>query len=322
MSLLPLVLPNPAWGVALAFTAMLIYGVCMVMVSAFDQGQGLGSGPGSMLAALAGIPVGLLLAGWRGLTPPGIAWPDGEALVYFILAGIASTYLGRWLVFRSIELVGPGNASGLQSTSPLITAAFGWVFLNEALDLWGMTGIGLGIAGLLLMSMGVQPTLSPAGQRARGAQRGMATAALLVGLGSACAYSASHIWRAAAVRQWNEPLLGAAIGALAGTLALVLGCRSRWGGYVAQARAHPRAAGAYVAAGALQLMAQALVIASMKFIPAGVTALVSMCTPLAVMPLSFLLLRNRERLRQATAWGICITLAGIALVVLFGDSRS
>lgn len=40
------------------------------------------------------------------------------------------------------------------------------------------------------------------------------------------------------------------------------------------------------------------------------------------MPLSFLLLRNRERLRQATVWGICITLAGIALVVLFGDSRS
>jgi len=69
-------------------------------------------------------------------------------------------------------------------------------------------------------------------------------------------------------------------------------------------------------------VAQALVIASMGVIPASVAALVSMCTPLAVMPLSFLLLHNRERLRPATAWGICITLVGIALVVLFSASRS
>jgi drug/metabolite transporter (DMT)-like permease len=238
------------------------------------------------------------------------------------LAGIASTYLGRWLVFRSIELVGPSSASGLQSTSPLITAAFGWIFLNEAIGLWGMAGIALGILGLLLMSIGLRPALPLHREPTRHIQSGVATFALLVGLGSASAYSASHIFRAAAVRQWNEPLLGAAIGALAGTLALALGSHRRWRSYVAQVRSHPRAAQAYFAAGALQLVAQALVIASMRFIPASVAALVSMCTPLAVMPLSFLLLRNRERLRPATAWGICITLVGIALVVLFSASRS
>lgn len=319
---LPLLPPDVAWGVALALAAMLIYGACMVMVSAADQGQGLGSGPGSMLAALAGIPTGLVLAAWRVLAESGIAWPSGEALAFFVLAGVASTYLGRWLVFRSIELVGPSRASGLQSSSPLVTAAFGWIFLNEAIGLWGIAGIALGIFGLLLMSVGLRPALPPASEHARGVQSGVATMALLVGLGSACAYSASHIFRAAAVRQWNEPLLGAAIGALAGTLALALGSHRRRGGYAAQVRAHPRAAAAYFAAGALQLIAQAMVIASMRFIPASLAALVSMCTPLAVMPLSFLLLRNRERLRPATAWGICITLAGIALVVLFSNSRS
>lgn len=67
----------------------------------------------------------------------------------------------------------------------------------------------------------------------------------------------------------------------------------------------------------MQIAAQAMVIASMKYIPVSVAALISMCTPLVVMPLSLFALGNRERLSGVTVLGICIT-----LVVMQGAARS
>jgi drug/metabolite transporter (DMT)-like permease len=318
----PAVSPDVLLGVVLALVSMATYGVCMVVVSLAMRG--MSSGPGSMLAAAAGLPAGLLLAlvqlTWGANVEPPSVW----VVCSFALAGICSTYLGRWLVFKSIELIGPSGSAGLQSTSPLITAVFGWIFLGEAIGAIGMAGIGLGIAGLAAMSVGIGQAQRPAGidtAERPTRQGGFVSATLLVGVASAAAYSGSHIFRASAVRTWNEPLLGATIGAAAGLLALVAAGRGRIPDYVSAVRANPAGARVYFGVGVLQFIAQALVIAAMKYIPASVAALISMCTPLVVMPLSYFALRNRERLGAATVLGICITLTGMALVVLYGGAR-
>lgn len=316
----PAVAPEVLWGAALAACSMLIYGGCLVAVSVAMRG--LSSGPGSLLSAAAGVPAGLLigllqLAGGAGIEPP-----SALALAWFALAGICSTYLGRWLVFRSIELIGPSGSAGLQSTSPLLTAVFGWVFLNEAIGTLGFVGIGLGILGLVAMSVGIGQSQQRAAGARSAPQRGFASMALLVGVASAAAYSGSHVFRAAAVRSWNEPLLGATVGAVAGLLTLLVASRHKLAGYAREVRARRKDARAYLAIGVMQFIAQVLVIASMRYIPASAAALISMCTPLVVMPVSFFALGNRERLGWTTALGVCVTLAGIALVVLYGGRRA
>lgn len=303
----------------LAFLSMLTYGACMVVVSVAMRG--LSSGPGSMLAAAAGAPAGLLIALAQLFVVAGVEPPSSRALLAFALAGIFSTYLGRWLVFKSIELIGPSGASGLQSLSPLITAVFGWMFLGESIGPIGFFGITLGIMGLTAMGMGIGQSQ----QRTAGAglahQRGFVFGMLLFGLASAAAYSASHVFRATAVREWNEPLLGATVGAAAGLLTLLLASRNRLSDYAREIRAHPGGARVYLGVGVMQFIAQALVIASMRYIPASVAALISMCTPLVVMPISVFVLRREQNLGWATVFGICITLAGIALVVLCGPAH-
>ena len=267
---------------------------------------------------LAGLVTALLqLAGGATVEPPS-AW----ALCSFALAGICSTCLGRWLVFKSIEQIGPSGSAGLQSTSPLITAVFGWIFLGEVIGAVGFAGIALGIAGLIAMSVGIGQTQTAAGVRRAAPQRGFVSAFLVVGVASAVAYSGSHVFRASAGRQWDQPLLGATVGAAAGVVVLMLASRKRLGGYLCDMRANPAGARVYFAVGVMQFAGQAIVIASMKCIPASVAALISMCTPLIVMPLSIFALDNRERVRGVTVLGICITLAGIALVVLYGAARS
>lgn len=305
------------WGVALAFLAMLLYGCCMVAVSVV--GRGMRSGPGSMLAAAAGVPLGLVLAALQLLWGVDVEPPSAWAVSAFALAGVCSTFLGRWLVFKSIELIGPNSASGLQSTSPLITAVFGWIFLGQLIAPLGFVGLALGIAGLAAMSVGIghQAQQLATASKAAG-QRVFIYGSLLVGIASSAAYSGSHVFRASAIRVWNEPLLGATIGALAGLLALMAVSRNKVSDYLRDIRANPAEARVYMGVGVLQFIAQALVIASMKYIPAGVAALISMSTPLVVIPISYFALRKHEHLTWATVLGISLTLGGIALVVLFG----
>ena len=312
----PAVAPEFLWGVALAFLAMLLYGSCMVAVSVVMRG--MSGGPGSMLAAAAGVPLGLVLAALQLLWGTGVEPPSVWAVAAFVLAGICSTFLGRWLVFKSIELIGPSSASGLQSTSPLITAVFGWIFLGQLIAPLGFVGLALGIAGLAALSVGIGQAQQSATVSKDAGQRGLVYVNLLVGVASSAAYSGSHVFRASAVRVWNEPLLGATIGAVAGLLALVAASHNKLSDYVREIRANPAAARIYMGVGVLQFIAQALVIASMKYIPAGVAALISMGTPLVVMPISYFALRKQEHLTWATVLGICLSLGGIALVVLYG----
>jgi drug/metabolite transporter (DMT)-like permease len=314
----PAVSPDTLWGASLALLAMVAHGTSM-LVASFAMRR-LSSAPGSMLAAAAGVPVGLLAGAGQLAFGSGTNVPGWTAVAWLVLAGVFSTFLGRWLIFRTIERMGPSRAAGLQSTSPLITAFFGWLLLGEVLGPLGVAGIGLGIAGLFVMSMdGQRPqertTLATTWHG------GFLLAGLLVGLGSAAAYSASHVFRAAGVRQWNEPLLGATISTFAGLVALLLASHRQVRGYLREIRAQPGAARIYVAVGAMQFIGQALVTASMNFIPASLVALISMCTPLLVMPVSYFVLGKQENLSLVTVSGICITLSGIVLVVLYGGSR-
>jgi drug/metabolite transporter (DMT)-like permease len=278
-------------GCALASLAMLLFSAGMLWISLV---RGFGSGPGSIVAAMASVPAGVLCVALQLSFGADVQPPSLRAVLMFIVAGIFSTYLGRWLVFRSIETIGPSRAAGVQSVSPLITALFGWIFLAETLSGAGIFGIALGIAGLGAISVGVAPASGAGGMTRTARQNGFVFGSMLFGLGAAAAYSGSNVFRASAVREWDEPLLGTMLGALAGLGALLLAGRNQLAAYVREIRAQPVGAWTYFAVGALQFVGQVLVIASMKYIPAGLAALISMCTPLVVMPISYFVLRKQE----------------------------
>lgn len=315
MIALPTLSTEVVWGVSLATLAVLIFGCCMVLVSLTVGG--LGSGAGSMLAAGAGVPAALVVV-IAQLAFGAVPTPEIRPVLWFVAAGVLSTFLGRWLIFRSIELLGPSRAAGIQCVSPMITALFGWLVLGQLLLPIGIVGMAFGIVGLFLLSMGMshKPTTGRSPRPAR--QGGFVFASMLVGIGSATAYSASHVLRAAGVQDWNEPWLGAAIGAVSGFAALLIANHKKLADYLREMRAHPVGARIYFAVGLMQFVAQALVIASMKFIPASMAALISMSTPLVVVPLSYVFLRKQEYLSPATILGICFALAGLLLLVLYG----
>lgn len=304
-------LANPMLGAALAAAAMVLFAVCSIVTA--SAMRHLDTDAGAMIAALVNVPLGVALLLLQLLVAGPLQAASVAGLSGFLLAGVFSTYLGRWLFFKSIEAAGPTRASGFQTSSPLITALLGWLLLGQQLSPLALTGIALGVVGLATTSLGSRQARTATAQQAPAIDlRGF----VLIGLGSSTAYSVSHILRAGAITSWNEPIAGVALGAVAGTLALAIVNRRKLPQLRQRIAAQPRPAAVYAGVGCLQILAQACMIASLAHIPASIAALITMCTPLLILPASLLLFKNRERIGPFVVLGLLITIGGVALTLL------
>lgn len=290
-------------GVTLALGATAFFSGAILISTVASRR--LDSNAGSILSGVANVAVGGALVGLQALAGAAWAMPTWRGVVGFVLGGLCGTFLGRWLFFSTIRHLGPTRATVFQTLSPLAAALMAWVFLGQHLGLEGWIGTLMAAVGLVLLTprAGLQPARLTAASRL----------ALAWGLGSAVAYAAGSLFRSVGVASWNEPMAGATLGSAFGLVALLLVAHRRLHGVRAQIAAHPGSARLFLAVGALQIVAQAMLIASLNHIPVALTVLLTSCTPLLVMPLSAWLLRKDESLDVRAVIGVLITCAGVAL---------
>ena len=250
---------------------------------------------------------------------------QSQGFVLFFLAGVFSTWLGRWFFLESVVQFGPSRASIFQITSPLFTAVFAWAFLHEALQPLELAGMGLAMAGLLLVMPGaagagrtkvsVAPGLAHARAPVPDGRSRWLQSALVLGIGSSIAYSLGYIFRGAGIRRCDEALLGALIGASAGLVLHAAFSRDKRQLLGKLRAADRRGVLMFAVSGVLTISAQTCLIVSLKYIPVSVAALITLCTPVLVFPMSYLLFKNSEKITALTLLGGSLTLAGVALIV-------
>lgn len=300
-------------GELLALAAMLMF-AANILVTKLASGR-LDVGVGFVISVVVNLLfAALVFALELGLRASPPAW-DPLGIALFMLAGACSTYLGRFFFFEAIARLGSARASLFHVSSPAFTAVIAWLFIGEALRWPTVLAIAATIAGLLLVTV-------PAGWSRRGdgatsaGLRSWLTSGLAIGAGATLAYSVGNVLRGASVRQWNEPIAGALLGAVAAiVLQLVLGKRNR--SLLRDLHAGDATAiRLYALGGVLTISAQMCMIASMRHIPIAIATVITLCTPLVVMPVSYWVLRNQERIGAATLAGAALTLAGMAVVVL------
>lgn len=306
-----------AWGYLLSGAALLFFTAAILLTKAASNRISLG------LGFLVATAVNVLFAGSAlvlqlVLRGTGLQW-NMQAFLLFVLAGVFATYLGRWFFYESVARFGPAKASVFQVSSPLFTALIAWAVLDENLSRWTALGMLMAILGLLLLAYKPgffsRQTIGADVVRKRFSTR-VLQSVLLLGLCSSGAYAIGNVLRGAAVRSWPEPIAGALIGAIAG-LALHLLLGSERSGLFQRLRAAPRSGvWLYAMVGVANISGQMSAIGSMRFIPLSVAALVTLCTPLLVFPLSYWLFKNQETLKVSTVCGGALTLLGIGIVVL------
>lgn len=252
---------------------------------------------------------------------------DTSALLLFFLAGFFSTYLGRWFLYDSVVKLGPSRASAFQTSNPAFTALIAWFFLGERLGAMDIVAMATVLAGLYLTSRrspepGVKATVQPLAQdgphNLPGHRRTFLRPNLgvLLALSGALAYAVSNVLRGMAIEEWNEPLVGALAGALAGLISYVAvgsgarrflnssGNLDRKGVYL------------YAISGVLTICAQACMIAAMRYLPVSIATVITLSTPILVIPAGYFLLKNREGINLWTVLGSVAVLTGVFTILL------
>jgi drug/metabolite transporter (DMT)-like permease len=313
------------FGIALAAISLAMFAVNIVMTRyamarlRLDVGFLIAVGVNVLFAAIA-----FAVESWLRTSPLVF---DVRAFWLFVLSGVFTTYLGRWFFFETVARLGPARASTFQISSPMFTALVAWLFLGETLSPAVVLAMLAVIAGLYLA--GQSPARSSTGRSnadtdpkhpRRGRLRRNASALIAggfaLGVGSAMAYAVGNVVRGAAIHRWQEPIAGALLGAISGIILHVMfSPASRR--LVAEVRtADRRGVLLYASGGVLTISAQMLTIASMSYIPVSIAALITLCTPLIVVPVSHALFGREQPVTPRVYLGTAVALAGIAVIVL------
>jgi len=302
-------------GIVLAVVALAMFSANIVLTR-FATAR-LATSTGFLITLLVNIAFSALLFGGELLLrPEPLAW-DGRGVLLFALAGLFTTYLGRFFVLEVIARLGPAKASAFQVSSPLFTFVIALLFLGERLTPLAIFGMVLTMLGLLLVALsGARTTAAPVSKEPRGRREHWMRSGLAIGVVSSAAYGVGNVMRGAGVRAWDEPIAGALIGALVG-LALHFVFGSGHAEVVRSLRtAHRGGLALFGLSGVLTITAQMVLISAMRYAPVSVVALITLCTPLLVFPMSYFMLKNEEGINPRTLVGAVLSLAGIAMIIL------
>lgn len=266
---------------------------------------------GFLVLLLANVAIASLLAGGQELLRRETVPLDYPAVGAFAVAGVFANYLGRWGYFRTVQAIGPSRASAIQSSSPLFAVAFAWLALSQELGVSQLLPMGLVVVGLCLAGSTEQGRDGSASGAPRLPRR-----EVMVAVGAAAAYAVGNVLRGGAVDRWHEPVLGALVGAAGATLAYVTMHRRellRRG----VLRDLPRdGLVLWALSGMTMICAQTALIAATAYLPVGVVVAVSTATPVIVIPLSVLMLGNREQVTGRVATGAALITGGVATLLL------
>jgi drug/metabolite transporter (DMT)-like permease len=313
------------FGVILAFAALCMFSANVLVVKQASERISLS------LGFLLSVGVNLLFSailvvGQLAFFGTGIGW-SWQAAFFFIVGGAFSTYLGRWFFFEAVVRMGSAKASLFQVSSPVFAALIAWFALDEVLSpvLWGATIFT--ILGLALI--GYVPGMFSRPQRethnsnetlrltATTLFRDLKGSTFMLGIGGSMAYAISTVVRGAAIRDWNEPLIGALLGAATGLLLHLFFSPDIRTAPVNLRAADRHGVHLFLICGALTISAQICAIWSLRYIEIALSSLITLSTPLLVIPAGYVLFAKKEVLSPRTWIGGSMVLAGVAALILW-----
>ncbi len=249
---------------------------------------------GVLIGLLVSLPVMAAATAW--LWEPG--WWNPWAFALFAAAGVVGPSLGRVLYFQAIHRLGVARAVPLTSIMPLVAAVMGVALLGERPG-------AAGLAGTVLVVLGCAAITSRRSAGSPWDRRHM-----WIPFASVAAFSFSHLFRKMGVTAVPSPLLGLTVMSLAGAACLYLLGRF----LPAPHRPDLRPGRAWVVYGLTGLLNNVSVLLHFYGLRYGDLTIVvplSSTSPLFSLLLSWLFLRDLERVTAGIV-------AGTAFVVLGG----
>ncbi|MFZ5634772.1 MAG: DMT family transporter [Bacillota bacterium] len=240
---------------------------------------------------------------------------EAGAIPWFVLAGAFTSFLGRYLIFESVNINGPSRAGAYKVASPVFTLFIGMFILSERINLGSMAGAVISLTGLWIISLR-DLTLSNkdrAEPETSWRTRYMGT---LVGLGSGLCFAVGMAARKAGIIIWPSALAGAFTGSLT---ALVLTIVSLY--FTKKDIPWRRLAGKesanYIYSGICTSLAVICFFMALQYITVTIANVIASLEPLFTIILAYWILRKKERITTGLAFGSVLVSIGAALIFIY-----
>ena len=254
--------------------------------------------PATATVSVAGVQV-LILSSILIFDIPTLNW---EAIGYFVAAGFFAAILGRTFNYMSIDKLGVPVSTALTGTNPLWAMVLGVVFLGEEVTFSTISGSILVVVGVALISGG-------------GKNSKLNIRDLGIPLASAFFYAASSAVRKVGLNIQPESILGAVVGALTGLIAypILMRLLGRSGEFNFNRKAMPFLIGGGIATS----VAWITMFMSTQMGTVSVVSAIIGANPLFGLVLSFVLLKDSERITPQVLIGCLTIVAAVIFITLF-----
>jgi len=287
-------------AIALAlFSSLLISATTIIMKKGIER-----TNPTSAMLVVTLVGTFILL----GLSLPQVQLGHlkSKAFPLFVLAGIFSPALVRWLYFISIDRIGPSMSSSILSTGPAFTAVIATVFLKEKVTLNIALGIILIIGGIITFERDLH-TDGKLTVRHKQDLIFAVLAAILVGL--------AIVIRKMGLNILDEPLFGVTVGFTTSLVFYALMCLA-FKSMRAAISLNLKNALYLCGAGVFLTTAWLTLFYALSYGDAIIVAPLASLHPVMVLGWSYLFFKDIEKITFKTVLGIIIVLIGVLLIAL------
>jgi uncharacterized membrane protein len=250
--------------------------------------------------------VGTLLLLGLSLPQVQLGHLKSKAFPLFVLAGIFSPALVRWLYFISIDRIGPSMSSSILSTGPAFTAVIATVFLKEKVTLNIALGIILIIGGIITFERDLH-TDGKLTVRHKQDLIFAVLAAILVGL--------AIVIRKMGLNILDEPLFGVTVGFTTSLVFYALMCLA-FKSMRAAISLNLKNTLYLCGAGVFLTTAWLTLFYALSYGDAIIVAPLASLHPVMVLGWSYLFFKDIEKITFKTVLGIIIVLIGVLLIAL------
>ncbi|MFZ5643308.1 MAG: DMT family transporter [Bacillota bacterium] len=260
----------------------------------------------------------------KGLTPV-----SPVAVVYFILVGVFSSFLGRALFFEGITYIGPARSSAIKLFGPVFTIFVGVVFLKETLSLLSWTGLLVVLGGLLVVAWEtvlrekrenpekrdiLAKELILKGDSGKLLDRRNIKGVIL-GLMAGSSYGTATVFRRLGMQADPNPFLGTWI-AFITSLSLYLPYMYRLYGWKRLVAAIKGAIDInYLYSGIFTGAAQFQILLSLNYIGIGIANTLLNTDAVFTAVIGYFILGNRERINHYTVFGVISVTVGVFMIL-------
>jgi drug/metabolite transporter (DMT)-like permease len=229
---------------------------------------------------------------------------SSKAFLYFVIAGLFSPAIVRWLYFISLDRIGPSVSSSVFATGPAFTAIIAIVLLNESITLQIGVGIITILGGIVILERDMHNGAGAVNRNSKD---------LVFPLLAALFFSLAVITRKMGLNVQNSPIFGVTVGFVTSMVIYILVClcfrRLRLSISIKK-----QDIPFFLGAGVFLCGAWLTMFYALSHGDAIIVTPLANLHPLFVMVLSYFFLGKIEKITRGILLGACVVVAGVLLI--------